>query len=165
MPILKKEYEDIFKGHVIIAPHPDDEIIGNFEVLIKEKPIIIYTGQIDQTRKEEALNLKKYTNIGVQLFLYSIPTPFLNKEATLYFPDPIYETHPDHREWGNIGEQYLRQGLNVIFYTINMNAPYIHKVEWKEKEELLNKVYPSQKSLWEYEKKYILFEGRSKWLM
>lgn len=163
---MEDKKKEIFKGHIIIAPHPDDEIIGNFEILIKEKPIIIYTGDISQKRREEAIKLKEFTNISVQLFLNSIPAPFLNKNTVLYFPDPVYEIHPKHREWGNIGEQYLRDGLNVIFYNTNMNSPYIHEVEkWKDKEELLNKVYPNEKSLWEYEKKYILFEGRNKWLM
>ena len=34
----------------------------------------------------------------------------------------------------------------------------------KEKEAMLNEVYPSQSDLWKYEKKYILFEGFSQWL-
>jgi len=68
--------------------------------------------------------------------------------------------------WGMIGESMLRSGINIIFYNTNMNAPYIHELkDSKEKEELLNKVYPSQKSLWEYEKKYVLYEGRNKWIM
>jgi hypothetical protein len=46
-----------------------------------------------------------------------------------------------------------------------MTAPYIKEVEKpEEKEELLNKVYPDQKDLWKYEKKYVLFEGYCKWI-
>jgi ribosomal protein S24E len=57
--------------------------------------------------------------------------------------------------------------MNVIFYTINKLTPYIQELNSTQitgKEELLNKVYSSQKSLWEYEKKYILFEGYCKWI-
>ncbi len=158
--------QEIFKGHVIIVPHPDDEIIGNYEILTKENPSIIYVGEIDQKRREEALKLKEHTEIKIQLFLNTIPESFINPDSTLYFPDPVYEIHPKHRKWGAIGEQLLRQRLNVIFYNTNMNAPYIHKLkEWEKKEELLNKVYPSQKSLWKYDKKYVFFEGYNKWII
>lgn len=151
---------------IIIAPHPDDEIIGCWEILQKKKPIIIYSGDTEQKRREEALKLKEYVDLKVQLFQMSIPAPFINSDVTIYCPDPIYEIHPDHRMWGAIGESLVRNGINVIFYSIAMNAPYIHKVkEPNKKEELLNKVYSNQSSLWKYEKKYILFEGRNKWIM
>ena len=164
--VTPKKEEKNKKEVVIIAPHPDDEIIGCYSILKKENPIIIYNGETDQKRREEALKLRKYIDFKAQLFLMTIPATFLNKEVTIYCPDPIYETHPLHRSWGSLGESLLRNGLNVIFYNTNMNAPYIHEVkDWKEKEELLDKVYPSQKSLWVFEKKYILFEGRCKWLV
>lgn len=153
---------------VIIAPHFDDEIIGCHEIITNQsiKPVIIYM-QDDEERKKESLKLKdELDNIKVQLFQKSIPYTFINPNNVLYFPDHIFEFHPDHRKWGAIGEDYLRQGLNIIFYSINMQAPYIHKVkEVNKKEELLNKVYPSQKELWKMDKKYILFEGSCKWIM
>jgi hypothetical protein len=66
-----------------------------------------------------------------------------------------------------MAEKLLRDnGLEVIFYSTNMLAPYIHEVkEPDKKEEILTKVYPSQRSLWEFEKKYVIFEGRVKWLI
>jgi len=150
---------------IIIAPHTDDEIIGCYDIIKNKKPIIIYAGDIDNDRRKESLKLKEHIDIGMQLFLNSIPQHFLNKNNIFYFPDPIYETHPKHRLWGNIGEQIARSGMNVIFYSTNMTAPYIHEIQKpNEKEELLNKVYPSQKDLWKYEKKYILFEGYCKWI-
>jgi len=152
---------------IIVAPHPDDEIIGNYEIISnpKIKPIIIYTEPISNIRGEETSKLKNYfQNIKVQLFVKSIPQHFLNKNNLFLFPDPIYEIHPAHRMQGNIGEQLLRNGLNVSFYSVNMLAPYCHEVqECTEKEKALNEIYPSQKSLWEYEKKFILFEGRTTW--
>jgi len=161
----KKEIDDK-KQVIIVAPHADDEIIGCYEILTTKEPIIIYMdADIDDKRKEEALSLKDYVNIKGQFFLQSIPNHFLKDNFTLYFPDPVYEYHPDHRQVGFIGEHYARNGLDVIFYSVNMVAHYIHKVKnCNEKEKLLNKVYPSQSSLWEYEKKYILFEGYTKWI-
>lgn len=154
---------------IIISPHYDDEIIGNYEIISNPeiKPIIIYMQFDDGERKGESLKLKdELDNIKIQLFQKSIPNIFLDPKNVLYFPDPIFEFHPEHRKWGSVGEELLRQGLNVIFYSINMQAPYIHEIKKnKEKEDLLNRIYPSQKSLWEMDKKYILFEGKCKWIM
>ena len=150
--------------HVIIAPHPDDEIIGAYETLIKHRAIIIYTELIDENRKEETLNLKEHFDVKAQMYLRQVPGILLKKENTFYFPDPIYEIHPAHRLMGMVGESFARSGFNVIFYSTNMTAPYIHEVRNPEdKEEVLTECYPSQKKLWEFEKKYILFEGYCKW--
>ena len=153
---------------VIIAPHFDDEIIGGYELLINPliKPIIVYM-QDDEERKKEALNLKKFIDrIQVQLFQKSLPSVVIDPKNVLYFPDPYFENHPDHRKWGAIGEDLLRKGFNVVFYNTNMTATYIHEVkDFKQKRHLLEKVYPSQKSLWQYEHKYFLWEGYCKWIM
>lgn len=165
---MKKQVEkkSVPVDHVIVAPHPDDEIIGCFEIIQKYKTAIIYgSGVKDKKRREESMKLKELTNVSVQLFLDSIPAPFLNNKTTLYIPDPIYEVHPSHRKWGIIGESIAREGFDVVFYSVNMQAPYIHEVKNpNEKEELLQKVYPSQSDLWLYDKKYVLFEGRCRWL-
>ena len=150
---------------IIIAPHPDDEIIGTFEVLHSGiNPTIIYTEPIDDIRREELTNLKDAFRIKDQLFLRQVPGLLLKKENIFFFPDPVYELHPAHRLSGSIGESFARNGYNVVFYNTNMNAPYIHEsIDPTHKENTLNKIYPSQKSLWKYEKKYILFEGYYKW--
>ncbi len=155
---------------IIIAPHPDDELIGCWSMLnhSKIKPVIIYTSpNIPEKRKNEALRLKEFTRVQVQLFLNNIPTQFLSKENTFLFPDPIYDTHPDHRSAGAVGEDIARKGGNVIFYSTEMNTPYkyaLDETNVNQKESLLNNVYSSQSDLWKYEKKYILFEGFNQWL-
>jgi len=152
---------------IIVSPHPDDELIGLSSVLIgnNTNPIIIYTEDIEQNRREESMELKSHVNIKAQLFQKNVPSSFLSKDNIFYFPDPIFETHPVHRLQGIQGEQLARNGYFVIFYTTNMLAPYIHEIkEPKIKEDLLNKVYPSQSSLWQYEKKYVLFEGFCRWI-
>ena len=126
----------------------------------------MYTADVENRRREEALELREHMeNIKLQTFQVSIPPPTLSDpNVTFYFPDPVNEIHPEHRAWGMYGEGLARAGHDVIFYTTIMNVPYIHEVTDKNKETLLNTIYPSQKSLWEYEKKYVLFEGRCKWI-
>jgi len=152
---------------IIVAPHPDDEIIGAYKYLTKPgvRPIIIYSGDLDTDRKNSALKLKEHVSCKLQLFQMTVPQPFLNQANKYLFPDPIYELHPAHRAWGFMGEQLARNGFDVVFYSTNMNAPYIHEVpKPDEKRELLEKVYPDQGNLWEYDHKYFLFEGYSKWI-
>jgi hypothetical protein len=152
--------------YVIVSPHCDDEIIGLYELLVKKiNPIIIYTCDMSEERKKEALTLNKYVPVKGQLFNKEVPPNLLTPLQTLFFPDPTTEIHPDHRLYGAKGEELARKGVDVIFYSINMNAPYIHKVsDFKDKRHLLEKVYPSQKNLWKFENKYFLFEGRCKWI-
>ena len=153
---------------IIISPHCDDEVIGNFEIISDSKTslIILYSGDIPNDRREEVLKLKKLCpNIKAQVFQNSIPPTLLNRNNTFYFPDPVFENHPKHREWGFIGESLARSGIEVIFYTTNMTAPYIHEVEKSiEKRQLLDKVYKSQSELWRFDHKYFLFEGRCRWI-
>lgn len=152
---------------VIIAPHGDDEIIGCFEILDRI-PIIVYSDRKRSERYSEITNLNKYCDIYEQVFLtsFKLPKRLLSKTAmTYYFPDPMYELHPLHRRWGSIGEQMARSGYDVIFYTTNMQVPYIHECKNPiAKKGLLDCVYPSQQNLWMFENKYFLFEGRCKWL-
>jgi len=153
---------------VIIAPHPDDELIGCFEQIRNpaNNVVVIYSGDTDADRRETVLNLKKQIDhIKLQLFQQTVPQTFLTPLNRFFFPDPIYEVHPKHREWGILGENLARNGFDVTFYNTIMNAPYIHEVNKPDdKKYLLNKVYPDQKSLWEYDHKYFLFEGYNKWI-
>jgi len=157
------------KKSIIISPHPDDEIIGCFDILQNNECIIIYSHKIDKKRREESLQLKKHmsSNVIMQFYLNNIPPYLLIEENTFYFPDPIFENHPDHRYWGAMGEKLLRENkLDIVFYSVNMNAPYIYESSNSEKKKLLlDTVYESQKDLWKYDHKYFLFEGYCKWLI
>ena len=158
------------KNVVIVAPHVDDECIGCYSIISNqtESIHIVYGESPDIIRRDEALALKsEFINIKSQHFCTSsIPPIFLNPKTTFYFPDPYFEIHPKHREWGAIGESLLRNGLDVIFYSVIMNAPYIFEVkDWLKKKKALDKIYPSQSDLWKSDAKYYLFEGRIKWMV
>ena len=153
--------------YVIVSPHGDDELIGNYSAIVIKKinPIIIYTSDMDEERKTEILQLPKFIDVKAQLFCKEVPSNLLSPNSILFFPDPINEIHPEHRRCGARGEEFARRGLNVIFYSTNMNVPWIREIEdFKKKRHLLEKVYPSQKSLWKTEFKYLLYEAHQKWI-
>ena len=140
-------------SNIIIAPHRDDEIIGCWEIIEEEidKVYFAHGKELidDNWGQKKGTVIKKF-----------------KKKDTLYFPDPYFETHPEHRYWGAFGENLLREGHNVIFYSVNMLAPYIHEVENPtSKLDALNKEYSHKADLWKYDHKYFLFEGRCKWLV
>ena len=153
---------------IIVAPHPDDEVIGCFEILNdpSKKIIIIYDKNNSEERKLEALKLNEYfPNIEKQLFVSSFPKEYISYDNTYYFPDLINEVHPSHRYWGAIGELIVRDEFDVIFYSTLMNVPWMHEVKDKDKKlDILNNVYKSQKDLWKYEYKYFLWEARYQWI-
>ena len=151
---------------VIIAPHCDDELIGCYSILKNEdtNPLIIYTEPVSTDRQTEAMKIREHFIIKGQMFCKSIPMPFMKRENIFYFPGPE-EIHPAHRKQASIGEELARQGYDVIFYSTNMNVPYIREVKDPSgKKEMLDLIYLSQTSLWATEHKYILFEGFVKWL-
>jgi len=153
------------KNIIIIAPHPDDEIIGAYEVMKDHQTMILYDASTPQLRREEALKLKDSFDISAQIFQANIPPPWYKLENVIFFfPDPVYETHPLHRQWGYMGEMMARTGQQVVFYNTIMNAPYIHEVEdFHQKKEALE-VFGSQKNMWAWDHKYFLFEGYNSWV-
>ena len=163
--VNENKYTEASGVHVIVAPHIDDEVIGCFDILSNPDNtcVIIYSGfDNTQEREQEAHNLvEKFENVVGCIKNRYIPSQFLSPNNFFHFPDPFNEHHPTHRVIGMLGyELFHDKGFSVFFYSINMQAPYIYNVDnWQEKQKILNELYPSQKSLWENDFKYFLFEG------
>ena len=155
------------KDIVIVSPHADDEVIGNYEI-IKNAPrnvFIVYSPNTDEIRQKEALKLRsEFPQIKSQFFMNEIPPPLLNKNNTFYFPCRE-DTHPLHQKYHELGRSLLvDHDMDVVFYSTEMNTHYKHEVkDWIEKRKVLNHVYSSQSSLWTGDYKYFLFEGRVKY--
>ena len=161
------------KQVTIVAPHPDDEIIGCWEVLKKSRySSVIYVEKVNPEREKDSHDITDLFSVcGFHILKGDYNE--LRKEVLkilktnrLYFPDPFFETHPAHRAIGAIGEEFLRKGGDVVFYSTNMLAPYIHEVKNPDSKFLaLNSLYFSERSLWESDKRYYLFEGYCKWII
>jgi hypothetical protein len=147
--------------YIIVAPHADDEIIGCYELLASDLVArVLFPNDKELT---EANASSEHFLFGRQLIE---DHDFYNCQYLYLFPDPIHEIHPEHRRIGMLGEELLRAERQVIFYSTNMLAPYIHEVTQPAiKRNCLNTLYPTKRFLWEYENKYFLFEGYNQWII
>ena len=152
------------REYVIVAPHADDEIIGCYSLLIHKLVAKVLFGSLEAMGEAKKSQILFDYEIG---HVFELPeSKIVSDKRTFLFPDPVYELHPVHRELGALGEKMLRNGYRVIFYSTNMNAPYIHELKASRgKLELLNEFYPEKSDLWKYDHKYFLFEGYTKWLI
>jgi hypothetical protein len=103
---------------LIIAPHPDDEIIGCFEILNdpKQKVTIIYDGETPDIRRKETNKLREvFSSVKNQVYHSSLPTMYVSKDVTIYAPDPVHEIHPLHRSWG-LWQSKLQELVLMLYF-------------------------------------------------
>ena len=144
--------------YIIIAPHPDDELIGCF-MLFKRKLVkkVIYI-EPDIVRKNEAIYFCEAMRVQCVFIekAEELNKIFVEKDH-IYMAPSLQDHHPLHKMISVLGKRF-RFGL----YSIDMNAEFVKELHPRlrdEKREILNKYYSSQKSLWENDHKYFLFEG------
>lgn len=156
--------------YIIIAPHPDDEIIGCHGLLrqairLGEK-IGIFYADIDFQSSEIARWIGLAFSVSIlqgSLASHIIDT---HGQVCLVAPDPYYEAHPEHRRWGQMSERYFREGQidRLMFYSTIMRAPYIFEVsDPRVKKSALDLYYPDKSDLWKFDHRYFIFEGRIEW--
>lgn len=153
---------------LILAPHTDDEIIGCYEILIR-KDLDIFVGFYSGDLYEFDL-VSSYFGFTVVPISDLINRINIGKSDfdVVYAPDPYFELHPFHKEIGNQALYWRRRKTitRLVFYSTNMNAPYIHESKFSEqKRRVLDELYSHKSSLWRYDHKYFLFEGRCEWLL
>jgi hypothetical protein len=151
---------------LIIAPHIDDELIGCYSVLAnspKHSVTILFRYELTEERKRESGNLKNFFP-SVAVLVYATDQDladrfsYLIEEADEVYVPSRRDGHADHRK---VNAQYRKHATH--FYSVDMEGgAYIGDEASKKKHHCLNMCYPSQKSLWETNAKYYLFEAISK---
>lgn len=144
----------------ILAPHPDDEIIGCYRIL-KHKLIdtVFFLNCESEKRKQEAIKSSEYFHFTPVFNMEKVVKYFLNNKIDILYAPTIKDYHPVHKYANELARQ--SKARKKVFYTIEKNTAFevLNDLEIRDKEFLLNDIYPSQSLLWKYDKKYILFEG------
>ena len=161
---------------LIIAPHPDDEVIGCSRLLTPETRVLFTTSKAwTEERKKEATLLAKALSfrVIVPCTLARSRSGSLEEmwrehgsDLCVFAPDPVWETHPDHVDIGcQIRTLSREMDFRFFTYTTNMRAPYVEELSKGEalmKKDMLA-FYESQSDLWKYDHRYFLFEGIAEW--
>uniref|UniRef100_A0A7C3WMV8 PIG-L family deacetylase n=1 Tax=Dictyoglomus turgidum TaxID=513050 RepID=A0A7C3WMV8_9BACT len=146
---------------VIIAPHPDDELIGCFTLFQKRLVKKVYYILSDLKRRVNAEILGKEWGFSTEFLTFD---EFFKKKLVFQFdeiclvPD-ILDRHPLHKAVSVISKA---KNYPLGYYTTEMNTGYVRELTKKDqklKKKMLDKYYPTEKSLWQYDWKYFLFEG------
>jgi len=149
---------DLIKGRdiTILAPHPDDEVIGCYSLLdVWNSGTVVYFAWNPQ-RKAEAI--KSGEEIGHNTVFSSLDDPGIKGSDVLLVPS-IADNHPLHQAVNHLS--YTMKANTRVFYSTEKNISFEplpeEMVERKTKH--LNLFYPSQRGLWDRDQKYVLFEG------
>jgi hypothetical protein len=166
--LMIRKMGDSDEGKTIIAPHPDDEVIGCYS-LLEENDVgrVVYVTHDGQPeRYEEVRNLADF--YGFEAVMFEDFEEFDETMGEMVYRDDevvvpnINDEHQLHKQVNRWAKQNLDWN-QLEFYTIdkNVDREFIGNEMAEEKRDLLNSFYPSQSKLWEHDDKYVLFEGIS----
>lgn len=140
---------------IVVAPHPDDEIIGMFTAISKGNVNAVLHLFLDNTKDRLSGARELCRDYGLEMIESKDQISGKEKIAVPSYND----YHPSHKK--TFMDFVRSYPLSSIYeYTVEKNVDWMYVVEEPErKEEVLNRYYPKQSELWKYNKKYILFEG------
>lgn len=141
---------------IVIAPHPDDELIGCWSVISSGQVTdVFYCFDFDQGRMAEA---EACASIFGFIPHFGSPSQeeLIKRNKPLLLP-AITDAHPQHKE---INRQYRSLGLPTKFYSVDLDHNQKTLLSTRDlKLQALNEIYVSQKSLWQNNASYWLFEN------
>ena len=148
------------KKYIIIAPHPDDALIGCMSLFEKGlvKKVVYIENNPERMKQARRFCKDMKAKCEILLGTEEIYELIVDSNDIILLPS-LQDNHPLHKTVSRIGFDMF---IKVGFYSIDMNTEYTRVLPLhlqKLKQGLLDKYYPSQKSLWEYNWKYFLFEG------
>lgn len=139
---------------LIVAPHPDDEMIGCWTVLKTRKNVDVVYGPASYERVNELMN--SAGELGYEFIRASYAMECLDRGEYIevYVPSRN-DAHAEHKAMNRKFYEYATH-----FYSVDMvDAIPLPEEEAQEKLAALNKFYPSQRALWDRDHKYFLFES------
>lgn len=140
----------------VIAPHPDDELIGCLSLIETGRVSrVIYLEVPNDQREAEAKNVCQ--SFGMEYLALGLEDVIdMHVDGLVMLPS-LVDGHPLHRKAAAILPDVCEF---VGFYSTRMEDPWIQEYPNPEaKRHVLNHYYPSQADLWRYDHRYFLFEG------
>ena len=149
---------------LIVAAHPDDELLGLGRLLHADRSeiagVIYVNHELPAVRLKEAKNLAKWH--GYKMWWFQETQRFSErlKFDTVFLPAPT-DGHAEHQAALNWGLEAFNGKAELMEYSIEKNAPYVTPLDswvldWKRK--LFAGFFPSQ-AFEVLDPKYFLFEG------
>lgn len=146
--------------NIIIAPHPDDCLIGCWSLVKRGMIDKVYYLDVTPIRYRYARQAGKELGFSVGVIKFKDLYAFLEKNPShTYLVPDIADNHLLHKAVNCVGRL---SGCHLGYYSTEMNTGYVKELSAEMKKEklfALNKFYPDQSSLWKYDWKYFLFEG------
>ena len=147
---------------VIVAPHSDDELIGCFSLLQARQVLaVLYYHDLTPTRMAEAEACAAEFGFTPHFCMDVAEAARCFKDSVFLLP-AITDAHIQHQE---LNRQFRRavRSSNLWYYSTDFDrlrskSPLSPEVR-ELKKAALDKLYPSQRQLWETNASYYLFEN------
>jgi hypothetical protein len=138
--------------NIVLAPHPDDEIIGCYSVW-DQIDLVLYVQQ-DYRAKQLSSRPDAMRPMYRSITLAEIEG--IVTTGTLYIPSQ-YDYHPLHRE---VRARAIGLSCKKMFYSVEMNVPWLEEEENpKKKRSLFERMYPEEVDTISKSDKYFLFKS------